>query len=60
LVAWLVQSKQVDTEDIRRVYSLFVDVKRSVQYLSENEEHFLYSEAAAQQASDKHVPMVAE
>jgi len=35
---------QVDVQDIKRVYSLFVDVKRSAQYLKEYNESFMFSE----------------
>jgi len=34
--------KQVTTEDIRKCYTLFLDEKRSTDYLKEFEEHFLY------------------
>lgn len=36
------KNKQVTTEDIRKVYTLFLDEKRSTDYLKEYEEHFLY------------------
>jgi RuvB-like protein 2 len=32
--------------DIRKVYSLFVDVKRSTQFLKEFEQEFMFSEGA--------------
>jgi len=35
---------QVDVEDIGRVYSLFVDVKRSTQYLIEYQEQYMFNE----------------
>jgi len=38
------QGTQVDVQDIKRVYSLFVDVKRSAQYLKEYNESFMFSE----------------
>jgi hypothetical protein len=34
----------VDIEDVSRVYSLFVDVKRSTQYLIEYQEQFMFNE----------------
>jgi RuvB-like protein 2 len=34
----------VDLEDIKRVYSLFVDVKRSTQFLVEYQSEFLFNE----------------
>ena len=36
LVAARRKSKEVDVEDVRRVYSMFMDVKRSTQYLMEH------------------------
>lgn len=35
----------VDVEDVKRVYSLFVDVQRSTQFLKEYNEAFMFSEA---------------
>lgn len=37
-------AQEVDTPDIRRVYSLFVDVKRSTQFLMEYNQEFMFSE----------------
>ncbi len=34
----------MDVADIRRVYSLFVDVKRSTTFLREYEQEFMFSE----------------
>lgn len=34
----------MDVEDIRRCYSLFVDIKRSTQFLMEYQKEFLFSE----------------
>jgi RuvB-like protein 2 len=45
LVAIKRKSPEVDAEDIRRVYSLFVDVKRSSQFLQEYQSEFLFYEA---------------
>merc|ERR1711974_242245 len=39
--------KQVSVEDIKRVYSLFVDVKRSVEFLKEYEKEFMFSDSAS-------------
>lgn len=36
--------RQVDLEDIKRVYALFVDVKRSTQFLVEYQSEFLFNE----------------
>jgi RuvB-like protein 2 len=44
LVAIKRKSEEVDVVDIRRVYSMFVDVKRSTQYLMEHQAEFLFSE----------------
>jgi hypothetical protein len=35
---------QVDVEDISKVYSLFVDVKRSTQFLIEYQEQYMFNE----------------
>merc|ERR1712137_1224587 len=37
--------KKVSVEDIKRVYSLFVDVKRSVDFLKEYESEFMFNES---------------
>lgn len=44
LVAAKRKSEQVDVVDIRKVYQMFVDVKRSIQYLREYEKEFMFSE----------------
>eukprot|EP00975_Prorocentrum_lima_P009588 2042472-Prorocentrum_lima.AAC.1 len=38
------KANEVDVEDIRRVYSLFVDVKRSTQFLMEYQQDFMFNE----------------
>lgn len=38
------KSAEVDVPDIRKVYSLFVDIKRSTQFLKEFEQEFMFSE----------------
>ena len=38
------KGSQVDIEDISRVYSLFVDVKRSTQYLIEYQDQYMFNE----------------
>lgn len=35
----------VDVEDISKAYGLFLDVKRSVQYLQEYQQEYMYNEA---------------
>lgn len=44
LVAQKRKSAEVDVADIRKVYSLFVDVKRSVQFLNDFEKEFMFHE----------------
>lgn len=38
------KATEVDIEDIKKVYSLFVDVKRSTQFLEDLQDEFLYSD----------------
>merc|ERR1712091_550249 len=38
------KGQEVDVQDIRKVYSLFVDVKRSTQFLMEYQQEFMFSE----------------
>lgn len=45
LVAIKRKSPEVDVEDVRRVYGLFVDVKRSSQFLQDYQTEFMYYEA---------------
>ena len=37
------KATEVDVEDIKKVYSLFVDVKRSTQFLMEYQKDFMFS-----------------
>jgi len=46
LVAAKRKATQVAIEDIKRVYSLFADVQRSVQYLKEYQSEFMFDETA--------------
>uniref|UniRef100_A0A7S4I6G3 RuvB-like helicase n=1 Tax=Vannella robusta TaxID=1487602 RepID=A0A7S4I6G3_9EUKA len=39
--------KNVSVDDIKRVYSLFVDVKRSVEFLKEYENEFMFNESGS-------------
>merc|ERR1711967_189690 len=41
---------EVEVEDIKRVYSLFVDVKRSTQFLVEYQNEFMFSEVVDKDA----------
>ena len=44
LVAQKRKSNEVDMEDISTVYSLFIDIERSKQFLREYEKEFMFSE----------------
>merc|ERR1712226_781379 len=44
LVAMKRKAQEVDVQDIRKVYSLSVDVKRSTQFLMEYQQEFMFSE----------------
>ena len=46
LVAIKRKSEEVDIVDIRKVYSMFVDVKRSTQFLLEHQQEYMFSETA--------------
>ena len=52
LVAIKRKSAEVDVADIRKVYSLFVDVKRSTQFLKEFEKEFMFSDGIENPPSD--------
>lgn len=41
------KATQVDVEDIKRVYSLFIDLKRSTAFLNEHEQLYMFHEPAA-------------
>lgn len=43
-VCWLPQGTEVQVEDIKRVYSLFLDEARSSQYMKEYQDSFLFNE----------------
>lgn len=47
LVAEKRKNSEVEIEDIKRVYTLFVDVKRSTQFLMEYQKEFMYNELDA-------------
>jgi RuvB-like protein 2 len=51
LVARKRKATNVDVEDIRKVYSLFVDIKRSAQFLVEYQKEFMFSEIDAEEDS---------
>ncbi len=43
---------QVDIEDISKVYSMFVDVKRSTQFLIEYQEQYMFNEVPVADAEE--------
>ena len=47
LVAQKRKAAEVDKDDIRKVYNLFVDVKRSTTFLKDYEQEFMFSDGAA-------------
>eukprot|EP01041_Mallomonas_annulata_P003601 gene3601-7163_t len=47
------KGSEVNIEDIKRVYSLFVDVKRSTQFLMEYQKDFMFSELADVEDEDE-------
>jgi RuvB-like protein 2 len=58
LVAMKRKAQEVDVQDIRKVYSLFVDVKRSTQFLMEYQQEFMFSEV--QDGDDEEMPQAKE
>jgi len=52
LVAMKRKGQEVDVQDIRKVYSLFVDVKRSTQFLYEYQQEFMFHEGASAAKDD--------
>jgi RuvB-like protein 2 len=53
LVALKRKAQEVDVQDIRKVYSLFVDVKRSTQFLMEYQQEFMFSEVQDEDTRDE-------
>ena len=49
LVAQKRKAAEVDKEDIRKVYNLFVDVKRSTTFLRDYEQEFMFSDIQTEQ-----------
>lgn len=45
-------SKAVEVEDVSKAYTLFLDVKRSVQYLQEYQEQYMYNEIGGGEDED--------
>merc|ERR1712157_698878 len=52
LVAMKRKAQEVDVQDIRKVYTLFVDVKRSTQFLMEYQQEFMFSEVRDEDDED--------
>lgn len=46
LLCWF-QGTEVQIDDIKRVYSLFLDERRSSQFLKEYQQEFMFSEETA-------------
>ncbi|EER05935.1 ATP-dependent DNA helicase, putative [Perkinsus marinus ATCC 50983] len=44
-------SSEVEVQDVRRVYSLFVDVKRSTQFLIDYQQEFMFNELEGEETS---------
>merc|ERR1711939_614552 len=57
LVCMKRKGHEVDVQDIRKVYSLFVDVRRSTQFLMEYQHEFMFSEVQEEEEEDKDVEM---
>merc|ERR1712039_25098 len=57
LVALKRKAQEVEVQDIRKVYSLFVDVKRSTQFLIEYNQEFMFSEVQDDDEDSKDTPM---
>ena len=52
LIAHKRKAAAVDVEDISRAYTLFLDVKRSVQYLHEYQEQYMFNEVDGELEDD--------
>jgi RuvB-like protein 2 len=53
LVSQKRKATEIDTEDISRVYNLFIDVERSKQFLKDYEKEFMFSEIDNKMDIDK-------
>ncbi len=47
------KAQEVEVEDIKRVYGLFVDVKRSTQFLMEYQKEFMFNEFDEEEDEDE-------
>lgn len=52
LVAKKRKATEVSIQDVRRVYNLFIDVKRSTQYLIEYQKEFMFSELTQEEVEE--------
>merc|ERR1712199_148348 len=57
LVALKRKAQEVDVQDIRKVYSLFVDVKRSTQFLHEYQQEFMLHEGPQKEDAEEDAAM---
>ena len=57
LVAQKRKASEVDVSDIRKVYNLFVDVKRSTAFLKDYEKEFMFSNVAEKKPEGEEEPM---
>ncbi|KAG1438193.1 hypothetical protein G6F56_012747 [Rhizopus delemar] len=57
LVARKRKAAAVDVQDIKRVYALFLDEKRSVEYLKEYQDQYMFNEFNDKSASDNAMEM---
>ncbi|KAJ2746786.1 RuvB-like protein 2 [Coemansia sp. BCRC 34490] len=53
MVARKRQAPKVDVVDIKRVYSLFLDESRSVQYMTEYQDEFLFNEIPSSHGDER-------
>ena len=53
LVASKSKAGSVEIQDIKRVYGLFVDLKRSTQFLMEYQKDFMFNELADESSEDE-------
>ena len=53
LVCMKRRATEVDVEDVKRVYGLFVDLKRSTQFLMEYQKEFMFNEIGGDSESDE-------
>jgi len=47
------KSSQINVEDIKRVYSLFVDVQRSVQFLNDYQNQFVFHDESKHEKKEE-------